>query len=1352
MKNKLPMLLLLVFVWLGTPCRAFLKNDMRLLTMKNGLLDNTIHSICKDHQGFVWLGTRDGLNRFDGKRIRSFLLDKESNQIDDLCEPVEGLLCFRSRDTLHAFDIRTERFLPVVEKEQGIMVKISTSAIIPDKDGGLWMLTNDSLLLMRPAYSEGMDTLVLRTERCYDFVKQESLNAPLTQLALSGDGRHLCIADRDGQLLVADMQRAARCKVIDLGVGRPLSITHLLYDDSGYIWVSTIAHGIIRYDIRTGRKEQLTYHGKYASNRLSHTDAFGVARLEPNRYLAVTWNGYTVITLDKDNPDRITTDVFNNTTSPIFRDIETRMISVYYDPQGILWIGTDGGGGIYTDLRNQLYKRFYQDSHNEICAIVSDDDGYLWLATYHEGLMRSVAPFSEDEEPDFRHVATGGGTKERTVLCAAKDSHGNLWFGNADGSLTRYHIRTKHLETIRPDNGQGFTNRSAVWSLLADGRGRLWIGTEEGLLELDILTQTCHQVDFKDNEGKPLPPLHIRALAETRDQSVWLGTTTGVCRYDGQSDRLETGYEQRRNMSGKSVRSLLAGSDGKLYIGYMDAFAILSPGANSIERVFTTQDGLCNNFIGCLTEDNQGDIWLGSNSGITHFNRKALFYNYYISGSNRSVFFWKGFLFWGNNKNLTYFSLDRFNRFEKPKRVLITELKVNNRPVDIGQTINRQAILPEGVSYVSSIRLNHANRNFSVAFSNLSYSDEEQMYAYRLYPIQQEWIYTRSEEQVSFTNLEKGEYVFEVRNLLADSSPGTGITSLRVTVEPHWTDTWLFRLFAFLATCLVAFVVYSRIRHRNKRLAHEMQLEYEVFTAQMERDNEKKLRMERERFFTEITHELRTPLTLIMAPLHELLQTAGLPAQVAHKVRLAYDNSRSLHVLMDQLLYVRKMEVNMLKLRVTETDITALLKDTCHAFEAIAEAGHYQFRTDLPTSPYRLWVDAEKLEMVIRNLLSNAFKYTPPQGTVQLSVGREQIDGHPFCRITISDNGRGIPADMKGKLFEPYQTGDNKPSYSTQTGIGMRIVKNIADLHHGYVKVTDAEGGGTVVRLYIPEGNTHFDENTAKEIRPTETRPAMQPTETSAEPTDKKRLLVIDDNADIRQYVCSLFADKFLTDEADNGEEGVRRASENTPDLIICDIMMPVMDGLECCRQLKSSPRTASVPVLMLTAKTEDVDAIRALKTGADDYMMKPFNPEMLKMKVESLLRQHERLERLYAGMLKLKHEEGKEPKEEDYFIQQVMQTIEANLADEKFNVKALADALCMSQPTLYRKIKQHSRLNAIDMIRTMRMSKAASLILENRYTLQEIAEMVGYNDVRTLRKHFIAQFGVAPSKYEGEK
>lgn len=606
------------------PCHAFFEKDLHLLTMKNGLSDNTIQAICKDRNGFIWLSTRDALNRYDGKQVKVFLFDNTGANLSDLKEISDGLLCFESRGYLHAFDLRGERFVPIRTKDEKEIQAIATA---PVNDSILWMMNNHELMLAQKTNRPQNDTITFRILKRFEPGKQEG--SLLAKLSLSPDKRYLCIADTYGRIIRADTERMDGFQPVNgTGFGRPIQINHLLYDEDGNIWMTTLTHGLVRHNTRTGRTTRMTYHNKYTANQLSHTDAFEVVHLEKNRYLAATWNGYTLISLNKNNPDEMTGQVFNNTTSYVFRDIETRMVAAYYDPQGILWIGTDGGGAIWSDLREQFYNRYYQDRHNEICSMLGDDEGYLWLTTFHRGILRSRTPFHSDEPLDFAPAGTSEVQQRHTVLSSTRDREGNLWFGNADGTLTRYDARRKKFQIIKLTDGSTPVEGASVWSLLADSRGTIWAGTQAGLFGVDPATTTSRQIHFTDPEGKTLPAPYIRALAETADHHLWLGTTTGLYRYDCQEERLETGYEKAAGISDPSIRSLHAAGNGLLYVGYMNRLAVLSPAENRIVQTYGTQDGLCNDFVGCITEDEKGNIWIGSNSGISRYDsRQHLFYN-----------------------------------------------------------------------------------------------------------------------------------------------------------------------------------------------------------------------------------------------------------------------------------------------------------------------------------------------------------------------------------------------------------------------------------------------------------------------------------------------------------------------------------------------------------------------------------------------------------------------------------------------------------------------------------------------------------------------------------------------------
>lgn len=1330
---------------------AFFNRDVHLLAMQDGLADNKVNSIYKDRDGFMWFATDAGLSRYDGASIRNFVLTSHLNAkisaIDELSEHYLGVVIGK---TLHSFNRLTEKFIPVEMDGK----KVELIQLITKDGNGCWIVGTHGLSLCNIHEEKdkagNVIKLVLKVDdRIENIVQNENY---IVHSCLSQDNKEVYAVNNNMEFIIYDLQNKNIKKLIPLLLNSLGDINNIR-DYYDVVWIATMANGIFCYHKHSGVLDHISYGGAGKENLLSHPDVYDVIPINNNKLLAVTWNGYTILIPGDPNFEEFTTEIYNN-VSLINRNLETRMICTYYDQQGILWIGTHGGGVLFSDLRLQYFNQFHQNRHNEICGITADDDGYIWLATFHKGIMRTQKPFESFGKIDFETVGTDEMKDKKTVLCLFKDAKGDIWFGNQDGTLSRY--GKPGIFKVYNLMIDGQVNRSSVWALYMDSQKNWWIGTDEGLLLYDPLTGKCKRMRMQSNSGLD-SKMPIRAIAEASDGKIWIGTVKNGLRKVINNEVLSLGYGSSKLLQNASVRSLLVSSDGVLYIGCENGLGIMNPQTEVVEHFYTTQNGLCNNFIGCMAEDAKGQIWVGSNSGISRYSRhQKLFYHYFISGSNRSTYLFDKNLFWGNNKSLTYFNPDDINAFSFSERVAITKLEVGNKVVNIGEEINGQVILHTDLYHSQQIRLNYNNRDFSLTFSNLSYSKERQKIRYRLFPYQKTWMVADKGGKVSYANLRTGEYTFEIQNLYPDERIGK-INSLAVIILPHWSETFLFKLILLALAILIVVWVIKRIKLRQKRLEHELQLEHEIFTATVERDKEKQIRVEREKFFTNAVHELRTPLTLILSPLQEMLGTVDASDTIYEKLSIMYRNGASLQTLVDHLLYVQKIEAGMVKLRISRVDIVALMADITDSFRSMAETRGLNFAVELLQEPLLLWIDVEKITSAVRNLLSNAFKYTLPNGNVTVKMSRIQIDGFSFCRLLVSDTGKGIPEELQGRIFESFITGENTPLFSNKVGIGLRIVKNTMDLHHGSVTLESAPGKGSVFTLLIPEGDTYFagdQYETVSASEPVEYSvlcPAIQVEKQEEHIQSKKSLLIIEDNEEIRHYILTLFCKEYAVHEASNGEEGLQAATEKVPDLIISDIMMPVKDGFTCCRELREQPRTAHIPILMLTAKAEDVDVLHASKIGVDDYMMKPFNPELLKSRVQNLIVQRERLKRIYTKTLMLKQQENVEATDAnatDDFIQQVIHVIEAHLADENFNVKILADQLNMSQPTLYRKIKQRSELAAIDMIRSVRMSKAASLIMENRYSIQEIAEMVGYSDTRTLRKHFTEQFGVSPSKY----
>lgn len=1353
----------LIFVFLVccsfpvVPSYAFLNKDLHILTMKDGLADNMVSHIYKDKDGFMWFATNNGVSRYDGKLIKNFSSGLSSMYISQIAEVSNYCMGFIINNELRIFNRRTETFIPL--KLQHGSQELKVSRILPVGDGKFWGIHRNQISLYQ--VHENKDENGCTISLTLNIEKHNSIaidkDAYLSEICLSENHRDIYLVTDNGQLIELDGKNLKVRKLIHIYKKQNLTINSML-NSGGFIWIATIAEGIIRYHISTGLIDRITYGKQGKENMLSHTDVFQVIPIDKNRYLAVTWNGYTLLTLDKKQPENLTTEVYNNTYINN-RNLETRMVSAYYDPEGLLWIGTNGGGVLYSDLRVQYYNQYHQDRHNEICGITVDNNRYLWLATYHKGIMRSEQPFSTAHALNFKQIDVSGIGVSKTVLCLLKDKQGNIWFGHKDGNLTFYNEKTGIVETRTLVVNRG-VRPTEIWALYIDSNSRFWIGTNQGIFLYHPETNLCEQLNIHDQSGKK-SALAVRAIAETKDGTIWIGSSNlGISRLKIQNKEnivsIVTGYEKRKHIEGRHVRSLLASSDGNLYIGYSDGFAILSPQMDMIREFYTTNNGMCSNYVGCIVEDQKGHVWLGNNSGMSRYSRhQHLFYNYYIAGSNRSAFLYDHILLWGNNKSLTYFNPDDVDSYQIDNKVLITNLKVADRPVGIGEKINGQIILNRNISFADSIVLSNANRDFSLTFNNLSYSEEQQKYNYRLLPYQNYWLVSNGGEKAAYTNLPEGEYVFEVRNIYPDGHLGD-ITRLKIEILPHWSHTILFRLIVILLFVVIVLYLVRLFNKRRRRLEHEMQMKQEFMALALEREKEHQLRTERENFFTGAAHELRTPLTLILSPLQELLYQTQPTDPLYNRLMTMYKNGTFLHSLVDQLLYVQKIEAGMVKLQLSETDIVGLVKNIIETFEPMAETKAFHFEKELPKAPINLWIDAEKISSSIRNLVSNAFKYTSSGGTISVNVTNIEDDAGQFCVITVSDTGVGIPEDLQEHIFDSFITGDNIPTFSTKVGIGLRIVKNTMDLHHGRIILNSVQGKGSRFELYIPMGKAHFVNDSYSTVSNSEDQEKefevslpdqIIPNELRKVPLTQTKLLIIEDNDAIREYVCSLFASKYILYEAGDGEEGIRIATEQLPDLIISDVMMPIKDGFMCCREIRMNPKTSHIPILMLTAKAEDADVLRSTRCGVDDYMMKPFNPELLKAKVDNLILQRERLKRIYTKALMLKQESVTGDKE-DVFMQQVISVIEANLSNENFNVKLLAEQLNMSQPTLYRKMKQHTDLTVIDIIRSVRVSKAASFIMENRFSIQEVSEMVGFSDIRTLRKHFTEQFGVSPSKY----
>lgn len=1343
-------------------------NELHQLNMSNGLVDNIITCIYQDQDRFMWFGSSNGLSRYEGKQIRNFSVDNARMYVSDIKETSDDKLWVIANEYLYCFDRRKEKF--VLPSFQDGKKAISVSAMEITGDSLFWIVKGGQLQCLKRHYKlvKGDLQIEMTVEAGYPFFLDEGES--FSNLCASQDGHFLYLVTDKGNLLFFDKIAGKVVRKFKYSINPSANATTIM-SEGEYIWVSSIVGGVTRLHIPTGKSDYYQYNEDARLSSLSHSDAYGVVALDNDSYIAVTWNGYTLLAPEENDPSKLLATPYTNTSFLQYRNVETRMISVYYDKEGILWIGTRGGGIVYFDFRQHSYMQYHSKKHNEISAQVADKDGRIWLGTYHEGIMRSDQPYAKSRPLNFSPV---GNQKEVPVFCAIKDSCSNLWFGNASGNLICYDWSSDSFH-IYPLNYLGKKVNSYIVALMIDSRYRFWVCTSAGLYLFDHQTGHFELFSLREALKEDAEPW-VTAICEDKQRNIWIGTAKGIVRLSQVNVRpfkMVHGYEEKENIGARVVSALLTGTDGTVYVGYKNGFGIIPVGEDRITSFYTVKDGLCNDCIDCIVEDEKKRIWLGSISGISRYSRQQhVFYNYYISSSNKSVMLFKNTLFWGNNKSLTYFEPEILTSATIASKTLLTGLEVDNKQINIGEKIKGQVVLDSNIASIDHLELVNANRDFSLLFNNLAFSKDLQKYSYRLYPYQKDWIVSEA-GKVSFTNLSAGYYIFEVKTLFPNNTEGD-VTALPITILPHWSQTVWFRLLLiFSVLFLVGYIFYSLLR-RQHRFKKMIQLKHELTIANLERNAERHIREERENFFMNAAHELRTPLTLILAPIHDIMKSITPSDNWFDSFSRLHKNCLSLQTLVDRLLYVQKIEGGMIKLHLSESDIKEIVSRVANPFLQMAMVKKREFLVQVDTVPLYLWVDVAKIESAVQNLLSNAFKYTSQNGRIELAVSEAEIDGRPYCLVTVSDNGVGIPDDLQQHVFDSFVTGKRIPQYSTSIGLGLHIVKHTMGLHHGFVTLTSRVGEGSRFVLHIPVGLSHFVpgeyemvpdpvkgdllEECTTEERPME-EVIAEKNETMEETVNrvknnKEFLLIIEDHDEMREYLCSLFKEDYNVIEAGNGEEGVAMADKYIPKLIISDIMMPVKDGFECSREIRENKRTFHIPVIFLTAKAEDADRLKSLQIGVDDYIMKPFNPELLKEKVKALIEQRDLLRKLYAKTLML-DEEVLESSEDvqDVFMPKMLQIIEENLSNRNFTIKVLTDQLNMSQPTLYRKVKQKTGLSIIEVIHGVRMSKAASIIMSRRYSsLTEVAEMVGYDSMISFRKQFVAQFGVLPSKYMEEK
>ena len=893
------------------------------------------------------------------------------------------------------------------------------------------------------------------------------------------------------------------------------------------------------------------------------------------------------------------------------------------------------------------------------------------------------------------------------------------------------------------DKGSEFLD---ICSFSEDINGKIWIGTQTG-----IYSYFNNQLSYEKELNAQLPDIMVHGIIRDKNGKLWVGTFgKGVVVFD-EDDKKLYNFTTDHSFPSNAVNYMMEDSRKRILVATREGIIIFKDVSQpNIFVSFGAKEGLENTQVRAIQEDHDGYIWISTNGGISRLDEKnKRFYNYnYHDGIPMGDFMDgstcitpDGTLFFGSQHWACYFNPRELSSPREVSPVTITQFFIYNK-----QTESRDTRLPVPISN-RIVELPYNQNTFNISFNVLDYTQSSQVeFSYMLEGLENAWYSTQGDNQVTFRNIPHGNYVFKVKTRFRNQEWNENAAQLTVVIAPPLWLTWYAKLSYVI---LFIFALYALLRFYKRKLDLESSLEVE----RKQSLNKQELNEERLRFYTNITHELRTPLTLILGPLEDLLSDATLSPKHANKISIIHDSATRLLNLINRILEFRKTETQNRKLSVAKGDLGQLVQEVGLRYKELNPNNKVNYHIHIETEDTEIFYDADMITIILDNLMSNAAKYTS-EGDITLSLRSVEENQIKYTEISVSDTGHGIDAEALPHIFDRYYQAKSKYQASG-SGIGLALVKGLSELHEGILKVESAVDTGTTFTLRLLTENTYPNAIHAQHDMEKKPMDAEETTITDTPTENHPIVLVVEDNADIREYIRSSFTDIYEVITAKDGKEGWELAQVRIPNIIVSDIMMPVMDGIELCKRIKEDMRTSHIPVILLTAKDSLQDKEEGYASGADSYLTKPFSAKLLHSRINNLLETRKKI----ASLLALADTQPKQEsavsslnKLDNEFLQKITQIIEENLEMEKMDIAFIADKMCMSHSTLYRKIKGLTDMSANEFIRKVKMRKGVELLMSGQYTISEIAYMIGFSSVAYFRQCFKDEYGMSPSDYVKQK
>ena len=1371
-------LILFITVFSGVPAFSQQKQyNFAQINNTNGLSNNHVTCILRDKQGFMWFGTNSGLNRYDGYSVKIFThhpsdsTSIDNNIITALSEDCYGKLWVRTQTGFNVYDPETETFSfynsPVLQKHPEFINHFIN--LFTDSENQSWLMTS--------AYGVfRYDTLHQKIVPVQHLPNEYGVKATsdVTSMAEDSSG-NIWLVHRDGYLEMmpkGSVKAKIQASFIHKEYPEEQMDCRIFIDSDDDIWITphNYAFGLFYYAPKTGKVIHIDKSSKPVH---TNTDVItGITQDSKGTIWIATDHGGVNLLNKKDFSIRYLTHNNDNNHSLAHNSIT----DMFRDREGIIWIGTYKAGISYYHKNLILFNtiRYLPQNPNglsigDINCFVEDKKGNLWIGTNGGGLNyydRTTGKFTHY----IHHDNDPNSLSNNVIVSLFLDHENKLWIGTYFGGLNCFDGK-KFIHYIHnPDDSTSISDNN-VWTIKEDSFNNLWIGTLGGGLELfDPINKSFQH--FLTGSDSSIVSNVIISLAEDRQKRLWIGTPNGISIFNTHSKRFRNllhADDDTTTLSSNTVNCLICDSRGWIWVGTPEGLNVYDQHTGRFRRI-QMQTGLPTNNIVSMVEDHSHNIWLGTIKGlvqvivkgdeVSDFSLRMKQYDdedglQAKEFNERAAYVTRdGQVFFGGPKGINFFTPDNLVENKNIPKVVFTNLQVFNRTIKVGEKFNRRVLLPQSITDTKEITLKHAENFFSVAFSTLSYfHPEKNEFAYKLEGFNNNWIYTDwKNRRATFTNLDPGKYVLRVRASNNNGYWNQEGATLKINIlPPVWRTNY-----AYAAYILIILLFIWWWRHRIiSRERENFEIEREKIQARRLHE----LDMLKLRFFTNISHEFRTPLTLIITPIEQLLQKARDNEEKKH-LQLIYRNSRRLLSLVNQLLDFRKLEFQEIKLRPSEGEIVSFIRETTESFSDLSEKKniHLYFQTEAENIV--VYFDHDKLEKILFNLLSNAFKYTPEKGEVHVAV-RLKEEGQSSLEISIRDTGIGIPEEKQQRIFERFfQDEANGSDYNQGSGIGLALVNEYVKLQNGTITVESESGKGSCFRVTLPlvfGGETSTEEEKPVWKRKPATRPTviMEPENTEDNEADKKSsknfkqtLLLVEDNEDFRFYLKDNFKQTFEVLEAGNGLTGWEIASKVLPDLIISDVMMPVMDGIDLCRKVKNTAETSHIPVILLTAKVADNQKMEGFDVGADDYIAKPFNFKLLESRIKNLLAQRRKLQKAFRKKIDVSPSEIEITSLDEIFIKKAIDLVEENIGNSQFSVQEMSSELGMSRVNLYKKISSLTGESPVEFIRSIRLKRAAQFLKQGQLTVSEVAYRVGYNDPKYFARQFKNEFNMSPSQY----